>query len=221
MLKDVSQLRGRILAATLYPARPRPKKNVASTDKIAGRAARIDAAPLEAHKEPNTPRGKSYPICGRHGKNFPRIRCTSNCSILVQLIGGKFARSVSANGGELASSCTSESALPLPRGRGQSLQKASITLAAYKPVGRMEGARCTASERNRAEAGVVAAEGRSRDAARSMGKANRRRHRRSPILANASSGRMGRHIRHSQGRHTRHHSQGRHTRHHSPHSLGP
>ncbi len=84
MLKDVSQLRGRILAATLYPARPRPKKNVASTDKIAGRAARIDAAPLEAHKEPNTPRGKSCPICGRHGKNFPRLKCTRNSSILVQ-----------------------------------------------------------------------------------------------------------------------------------------
>ncbi len=55
----------------------------------------------------STPRGKSCPICGRHGRDFPRIRCTSNSSILVHLIGGKFARSVAANGGELASGCTS------------------------------------------------------------------------------------------------------------------
>ncbi len=32
----------------------------------------------------STPRGKSCPLCGGHGKDFPRIKCTSNCLILVQ-----------------------------------------------------------------------------------------------------------------------------------------
>ncbi len=34
------------------------------------------------------------------------MRCTSDSLILVQLIGGKFARSLAANGRELASGCT-------------------------------------------------------------------------------------------------------------------
>ncbi len=54
MLKDVSQLRGRILDFQRHYAQLGPdlEKIVASTDKIAGRAARIDGVELEARKEP-------------------------------------------------------------------------------------------------------------------------------------------------------------------------
>lgn len=54
MLKDVSQLRGRILDFQRHYAQLGPdlEKIVASADKIAGRAARIDGVELEARKEP-------------------------------------------------------------------------------------------------------------------------------------------------------------------------
>ncbi len=65
------------------------------------------ARTVARRRHTTTPRGKSCPICGRRGKDFPRIRCTSNCLILAQLTGGKFARSLAANGSELASGCTS------------------------------------------------------------------------------------------------------------------
>src|SRR5215472_9903870 len=52
------------------------------------------------------PVGNPNPVCCWRFLGFPAERCTSNLLILVQLIGGKFARERAANGCELASGCT-------------------------------------------------------------------------------------------------------------------
>jgi hypothetical protein len=61
------------------------------------------------------PAGNPGPVCGEHFLGFPAARGTSNLLFLVQLIGGKLARSRAANGGELASGCTSRFWIAIPQ----------------------------------------------------------------------------------------------------------